>query len=114
MTKQFITITAAKAAYPANLADELGALQAQIADLREVEAHLKDQLVDQGSDVIEGNFFKATISQVASATPIDYKAAFLALVPKTRLALASEYTKFRSGSVRVAVKARPSSARKVN
>ena len=44
-----------------NAVDQLGAIQAQIAELRELEAALKGEILDSGESVVEGDLFQATV-----------------------------------------------------
>lgn len=106
-----ITITTQKAKHPGNLADELGALQAQIAELRKKEKQLKDAIIaNGGDDGINGNFFRATASYVEASAPIDWQAAFFALVPKTRQEQRFRYTTSKAAYWRIVVKALPTKA----
>lgn len=106
-----ITITAAKSAFPGILADELGALQAEIAQLRAKERKLKDAIAANGRDgVVEGNFYRATASFIEHSEVVDWEAAFFALAPKTRHEQRFEHTKFRKGSVRINVRAKQTAA----
>jgi len=106
-----IQITAAKALFPGNLADELGILQAEIAQLKRMEAKLKAE-IEAAADgpSLEGNFYRASVSYVDNSYTVDWEQAFKALVPKTRQDRAGEYTKMRKGGVRIAVKARSTKA----
>lgn len=99
-----------KTRYPGNLADELGALQSQIAELRKKEAALKGAIAETGSSVVEGQWYRASVSDVAASSVIDWKAAFNALVPKTRQAFAANYTQQRAGYTAIRVSARSSQA----
>jgi hypothetical protein len=101
-----ITITAQKARFPGNLADELGALQGQIKELRDAERALKDALIETGRAKVEGNFFSVSISEIEDTFPIDWEVAFAALVPKTRQDRAAEFTKLRRGGFRVQARAK--------
>jgi len=50
------------------LADQLGALKADIADLETREKQLRDELVRRGLSEVEGNLFRATISEAVRWT----------------------------------------------
>jgi hypothetical protein len=108
-----ITIIAPKAQHPGNLADELGAVQAQIAQLREQEKQLKDAIIANAGEAgaVEGNFYRATASFIEAGERIDWQEAFMALVPKARQARAQNYTKGTKAFWRVAAKALPTRAR---
>ena len=59
----------------ASVVDRLGNIKAQIAELKAVEANLVGLLANTGSDVIDGDLFRATVSQVAERNSLDTKAA---------------------------------------
>lgn len=89
-----------------DIADELGHIQAQLADLKVIEKNLKDQLIRRGQHAIEGRYFRAIVSHVDATSSIDWRAAFEALVPKTRADLAGDYRRDRAAYTCVSVKAR--------
>lgn len=45
-----------------NTADQLGHIQAKIADLRSIERELKDAILASGEEVVEGDLFRASVS----------------------------------------------------
>jgi hypothetical protein len=47
----------------AGMADELGAVKAEIAELAEKESRLKKALIESGMDKIQGSLFQAAISR---------------------------------------------------
>jgi len=57
--------------------DELGHLQAQIADLKEKELALKDAILAEagGEDRVNGKLFAVTISRITGLTRFDTKLA---------------------------------------
>jgi hypothetical protein len=57
------------------IADRLGDIKAQIAELKAVEANLIGILVNGGEGAFEGNTFRATVSSVAERKSLDAKAA---------------------------------------
>ena len=57
------------------IVDRLGDIKAQIADLKRIEADLAQRLIDSGDAVIEGRWFRATVSEVAERETLDVKAA---------------------------------------
>ena len=57
----------------AALADELGTVKAQIADLETREKALRDELIRRGVSTIEGDAYSATITQAVRWT-LDTKA----------------------------------------
>lgn len=57
------------------IVDRLGDIKAQIANLKKIEADLVARLVDTGDSAIDGNLFRATVSEVAERSSLDVKAA---------------------------------------
>ena len=57
------------------IADRLGDIKAQIADLKKIEADLIERLINSEQDVVEGTAYRASISHVAERTSLDAKAA---------------------------------------
>jgi hypothetical protein len=60
--------------------DRLGAIRAQIADLKKVEAFLTDEVKALGVGAHDGDLFRAAISEVDSRTSLDAKAAEAKLI----------------------------------
>lgn len=58
----------------AEVVDRLGQIKAEIAVLKAAEANLIALLVNTGDDAIDGNLFRATVSQVAERSSTDPKA----------------------------------------
>jgi hypothetical protein len=58
-----------------SVVDRLGDIKAQIAELKAVEAHLINLLINGGEGAIEGQAFRATVSAVAERQSLDAKAA---------------------------------------
>lgn len=58
-----------------NTIDRLGFIRAQLAELKDMEAELVNQLKAEPAGAYEGNFFRATISVVAERETLDAKAA---------------------------------------
>lgn len=59
----------------ASVVDRLGDIKAQIAELKKVEANLIALIVNTGDNAIDGNLFRATVSEVAERQSLDVKAA---------------------------------------
>lgn len=59
----------------ASVVDRLGDVKAQIAELKKTEANLIARLVNSGDAAIDGNLFRATVSEVAERQSLDAKAA---------------------------------------
>ena len=74
-----------------HLADELGAIKAQIADLKLREAAIKTDLHRIGG-VHEGALFRATVSESIRAT-VDWKSIAQKLKPSRQLVTANTTTK---------------------
>jgi hypothetical protein len=51
-----------------------------------------------------------SISDIEDSYPIEWKTAFMSLVPKTRQAQAANFTKLRKGSIRVQARAKSTAA----
>jgi hypothetical protein len=87
--------------------DRLGALRAQIAELKATEAFLIDEVKALGLGAHEGDLFRATISETAEALSLDPKAAEAKLI---ELGVDgrwfSRHQKVRAGSVAVRIVAR--------
>lgn len=58
-----------------SVVDRLGAIKAQIAELKQVEGNLVALLINSGDGAVDGDTFRATISDVAERTSLDAKAA---------------------------------------
>lgn len=58
-----------------SVVDRLGAIKAQIAELKQVEGNLVALLINSGDGAVDGDTFRATISDVAERTSLDVKAA---------------------------------------
>jgi hypothetical protein len=59
----------------ARIVDDLGAVRAQIAELKLREEALASAVKAEGFGAYEGALFRATVSEVASSTTLDPKAA---------------------------------------
>lgn len=102
-----MTIVAARASAPGNLADEYLSLKAKLADLKVQEKRLQDAILATGRDVIEGTFGRVTVSKIAESWAFDFKAAAEAnLTP----AVIARYTKPVAGTTRFNVRARKGEA----
>lgn len=86
------------------LADELGFIKSQIADLKEKEELLKTKLIEAGQPVVEGSLFRAAVSLVAGRTIVDWEAVALKFEPSRQLITA--HTKESKPCVKVLVSAR--------
>ncbi len=72
-----------------NAVDQLGAIQAQIAELREAEKQLKGEIFASGDT--EGELFKAAIIEAERRT-VDWKAVAAKLNPSHQLVRAHSKT----------------------
>lgn len=88
----------------AGIVDALGAIKAQIADLKKTEDALKAQLIQSGVSEADGATFRATVS-VSERNVIDWKAIAEKLEPSRQLVTAHTSV---SESVTVRVTARKS------
>lgn len=102
-----------------NAVDQLGAVQAQIAELRKLEAALKGELLESvnaaggvaetpHSTVIEGDLFRAVVTETERATT-DWKKIALKFEPSHQLVRAN--TK-RTEVITIKVNARSTAARR--
>jgi len=68
----------------AGLADELGAIRAQQADLKDREREIRTTLIESGIEVFEDNFFRALVVE-SLRTTIDWKSVAAKLKPSRQL-----------------------------
>lgn len=57
------------------VADRLGGIKAQIAELKKIEADLVERLIISGETAVDGSLFRATVSYVSESSSLDPKAA---------------------------------------
>jgi hypothetical protein len=76
---------------PSTLADKLGHIRAQIADLEQQEAEIRDKLVETGDSEIEGRLFRVTVARYETRL-IDFKGLIDRLHPAAKIL--SQYTVF--------------------
>lgn len=88
--------------------DKLGKVQAQLAPLKNEEAALKQLLRDSGETVVEGELYRATISQAKPGKKIDWEALARHFIAQDAIdrALPTFTTATEPGEARVTVKAR--------
>lgn len=86
------------------LADRLGLLKAQIAELKTQEKAIAQELIDTGLPVIEGVTFRVAISRVGPKTKVDWEAIATHLKPSRQLMTA--HTSATAPCVAVRVSAR--------
>ncbi len=70
------------------LVDDLGAVRAQLANLKDDEAEIRSLLIDAGVDVAEGELFRATISR-SSRDIIDWQKIAKRFKPSRQLVRAN-------------------------
>ena len=68
----------------AGLADELGALRAQMADLKDREREIRDMLIEAGVKALEDDTFRALVVE-SIRTMIDWKSVAAKLRPSRQL-----------------------------
>ncbi len=68
----------------AGLADELGSIRAQQADLKDREREIRNTLIESGIEVLEDDIFRALVVQ-SLRTTIDWKAVAAKLKPSRQL-----------------------------
>lgn len=88
----------AKKALPA-LADELGFVRAQIADLKNRESDIRETFIDAGITAMEGETFRAVLVESMRRT-INWKAVAAKLKPSRQL-VTSHTTEKEVTSIRV-------------
>ena len=71
----------------AGLADELGALRAQMADLKDREREIRDTLIAAGVKALEDDTFRALVVE-SIRTMIDWKTVAAKLKPSRQLVTA--------------------------
>jgi DNA-binding transcriptional regulator YdaS (Cro superfamily) len=86
------------------LADQLGLIKAQIAQLKEQEQSITQELIATGEKEIEGTTFRVAISLVEPSKQVDWKAVAQKLKPSHQLITAN--TGWKAGYVAVRVSAR--------
>lgn len=97
------TITTQKARHPGNLADDYLHLKAQMADLKKQEKALQDAILATGKDIVEGNFGRVSVSEIADREDLDYKRAAQTMIAPKVLA---NFTRQVAGFYRFNVRAR--------
>jgi hypothetical protein len=55
------------------VADRLGQIKAQLADLKKEEGKLKQELIDSCLAVVEGSFYRVAVSESEGKTLIDWR-----------------------------------------
>lgn len=71
----------------AGLADELGLIRAQLADLKNREREIRETMIEAGVDVLEDETFRALVVE-SMRTMIDWKAIAAKLKPSRQLVTA--------------------------
>jgi hypothetical protein len=71
------------------VADRLGQIKAQLADLKKEESKLKEELIESGLAVIEGSFYRVAISETDGKTLIDWKTIAEKFSPSRQLVKAN-------------------------
>lgn len=69
------------------LADQLGDVRAELADLKERESAIKSQLIKAGVKIVEGDYFRANVI-TSDRTYIDWKEIAAKLEPSRQLVTA--------------------------
>lgn len=86
------------------IADRLGQIKAQIADLKKIEAALSDELKVFGASSYEGVLYRAVIAERAATTKVDWEAIAKKLNPSRQLIQA--YTRTGESTITLTVYAR--------
>jgi hypothetical protein len=67
------------------VADRLGQIKAQLADLKKEEAELKDTLIDSGLAVVEGSFYRVALTESEGKVLVDWKSIAERFSPSRQL-----------------------------
>jgi hypothetical protein len=67
------------------VADRLGQIKAQLADLKKEEGKLKQELIDSGLAVVEGSFYRVAVSESEGKTLVDWRAIAEKFSPSRQL-----------------------------
>lgn len=86
------------------IADRLGQIKAQIADLKVEQDNLEAELKEMGAGSYEGMFFRAVVVDCAGSTKVDWKAVAQKLSPSRQLIQA--HTSTSKGSTKITIYAR--------
>ncbi len=86
----------------AGLADELGAIRAQQADLKDREREIRETLIESGITTLEDDIFRALVVE-SMRTMIDWKAVAAKLKPSHQL-LTAHTTEREVISIRVSAR----------
>jgi len=87
------------------LADELGNLRAQMANLKNRSKAIVEQLGEAGVEILEGDLFRAVVSNVEETSGPDWKTIAQKLKPSRQMVVANQKI-IKKSHVRVNVSAR--------
>ena len=89
------------------VADRLGQIKAQLADLKKEEGKLKQELIDSGLAVVEGSFYRVAVTESDGKVLVDWKSIAEKFNPSRQLVKAN--TSIGEAYFTVRVSARKSS-----
>lgn len=92
---------------PAQAVDRLAYIKSAIASLKEEEAMCKDVLITSNQRVVESDFYRCTVAEVAGGTKVNWQALAMSFKPSKQKLVA--YTEATSGYFRVDVRAKKTS-----
>ena len=92
---------------PEQAVDRLAYIKSAIATLKEEEAACKDVLITCNQRVVESDFYRCTIAEVASGTKVNWQALAMSMKPSKQKITA--YTEETAGYFRVDVRAKKTS-----
>lgn len=70
------------------LADELGALRAEIRELQSAAKAIEDRIKESGAEVVDGAHYRVTVSYAVKTARVDWKAVAAKLNPSRQLTTA--------------------------
>lgn len=92
---------------PEQAVDRLAYIKSAIASLKEEETACKDILITNNQRAYESSFYRATVSEVAGGTKVDWQAMAMSFKPSKQKIVA--YTAPTAGYYRVDVRAKKTS-----
>lgn len=92
---------------PEQAVDRLAYIKAAIAALKEEEALCKDVLIASNQRVVESDFYRCTVAEVAGGTKVNWQALAMTFKPSKQKIVA--YTEATAGYFRVDVRAKKTS-----
>ena len=86
------------------VADRLGQIKAQLADLKKEESKFKEELIESGLAVVEGSFYRVAVSESEGKTLVDWRKIAEKFSPSRQLVKANTSTGEAYFTVRVSAR----------